>query len=193
MIDYIDFKNKIHEAIANNKGVLFKNFLSKEDTPSWNDLLNCIYQESKEEDSQNINSTEKAYGNVLLSGKLYLASHLNGDKLEVYFSKLNEIINRVRKETGVWITLIGPKICLGPHSIGFHVDSWHALALQCEGKAKWTLSNSQDPTLSTYLEEFYPEPGDLLFFPQGVWHSIETDNAIRGGLQFTAHILDNTN
>lgn len=189
MIDYKEFKDKVDQAIQNNTGVLFKGFLSKEDTPNWNDLLSCLHEESKKEDTKDLNEKEKAYGNVLMSDNLYLSSHLR-DKKEEYFPKLQKILEEVRKLSSVSMSLIGPKICIGPHTVDFHIDSWHAFALHCEGKAKWVLSDSKDPKESSYVEEFYPEAGDLLFFPQGLWHRIEAEDSIRGSLQFNAEILN---
>lgn len=191
MIDYINFKNKITQSILENKGVLFKKFFNKDETPSWSDLLNCIFNESKKENIKNLNIHEKAYGNVTLKDKLYLVSHLTNDNCSLYFPKIDKRFNEIAHKTGINISLIGPKICLGPHIIDFHQDSWHAIALQCEGKAKWTLSNSQKIENSTYLEEFYPETGDILFFPKGLWHKIETQDSIRGGIQFNVLIQNN--
>lgn len=188
MIDYKEFKDQVNDAISNNRGVLFKSFLSKEDTPTWSELLTCIYHESKEEDSKDANHKETAYGNVLLSDKLYVSSHLNENKRNKYFPNLVNIVNNLQKETGISLMLIGPKICFGPHKVDFHVDSWHAFALQCEGGAKWTLSDSDNEDVATYTEEFCPEPGDLLFFPQGLWHKIETTDTFRAGIQFNADI-----
>jgi hypothetical protein len=189
MINYEDFKQKVDQAILDKTGFLFKGFLSKNDTPTWSDLLNCLHQESQESDAKDLSSKEKAYGNVLLSDNLYLSSHLDNTKASIHFPKIEEMLNSIREKTNINIMLVGPKICIGPHIVDFHVDSWHAFALQCEGKAKWVLSNSKDSESASYLEEFYPEPGDLLFFPQGLWHRIETQDSVRGGLQFNAQII----
>lgn len=192
MIDYKNFRDKVDQAIQNNTGVLFKNFLSKEDTPNWNDLLSCLHEESKKEETKDLNEKEKAYGNVLMSDNIYLSSHLR-DKREEYFPKLQKVLEEIRKHSSISMSLIGPKICIGPHLVDFHTDSWHAFALQCEGKAIWTLSSTKDIENSSYVEEFRPETGDLLFFPQGLWHRIDAQDSIRGGLQFNAQLLEKDN
>ena len=190
-----NFRKTIDECIKNNTGAIFKNFFDDELTPGWEEILHCIHQEMKldsprQDFAKNHGPQEKAYGNVLVSHQLYLASHLDHTEFKTYFPKIVEALEVIRKATNISLSGIGPKVCIGPHIIDFHRDQWPAFALQCEGKAKWILSDTQDGT-GSYLQEFYPERGDMLFFPEGMWHRIETQDAPRGGIQFNARIFDN--
>ena len=185
------FRETIDKCIENNTGTIFKNFFDEEENPKWEDLLQCLYSEIDKEDTANFAEQEKPYGNVLLSHNIYLVSHLYREKIEKYFPKLVNATDVIRNLTGVGMQAIGPKVCIGSHKINFHTDKWHAFALHSEGKAKWTLSNDQHGR-GSYLEEFYPERGDLIFFPKGMWHKIETQGAPRGGIQFNAEIINKT-
>jgi len=193
MIIPIGFRETIEKCIEHNTGAIFKNFFDEETTPNWEQILYCINQELEldspgQDFLKNLGSEETAYGNVIVSHKLYLASHLQDTEIKKYFPKISEALEVIRKSTNIAISGIGPKVCLGPHIIRFHKDQWPAFALQCEGKAKWILSDTEDGT-GSYLEEFYPERGDMIFFPEGMWHRIETQGAPRGGIQFNAMIL----
>jgi len=182
------FRKTIDKCIKDNTGAIFKNFFDDKITPRWEEILHCIHQEMKlDSPRHNQASQEVAYGNVLVSHQLYLASHLYPTVFNTYFPKITEALEVIRKSTNIYLSGIGPKVCIGPHIIDFHKDNWPAFALQCEGKAKWILSDTQDGT-GSYLKEFYPERGDMLFFPQGMWHRIETQDAPRGGIQFSATI-----
>jgi len=190
MIIPTGFRETIDKCIEDNTGTIFKNFFDEEN-PRWEDLLKCIYSEIDKEDTKNFSEKEKPYGNVLLSHNIYLVSHLQREEIKEYFPKLINAIDVIRDLTGIGMQAIGPKICLGSHKIDFHTDQWHAFALHSEGKAKWTLSNDQHGR-GSYLKEFYPERGDLIFFPKGMWHKIETHGAPRGGIQFNAEIINKT-
>jgi len=184
----LDFREQIEKSIENNTGVMFEKFFDEEDTPKWEELLSSLHDEAKLENTKHFQEHEIPYGNVLLSSNLYLASHIQVSAREKHFSRISKLINIIRESTDIEMCIIGPRVCIGPHRVDFHIDSWHAFALQCEGKVKWTLSDTKDGT-GSYFEEFYPNRGDLLFFPQGVWHAIETQDAIRGGLQLSARIF----
>jgi len=188
MIIPIDFRETVEKCIEDNTGAIFKKFFDEEDNPRWEDILQCLYSEIKKEDTTNFGNQEKPYGNVLLSHDLYLVSHLEREALQQYFPRAIEAMDIVRNLTGIGIQAVGPKVCIGPHYIDFHQDKWHAFALHSEGKAKWILSDTKDGT-GSYLEEFYPERGDLIFFPQGMWHRIETQDSPRGGIQFNAQMM----
>jgi hypothetical protein len=184
--DLSEFRKQIIDCIENNTGAIFKSFIPEEIVPKWEDLLVCIYNETKENIKFTPSKHEKAYGNVLLSDNIYIVSHLSKEQSNRYFSKLNRYCDEVGQISGVSLECIGPKISLGPQKVDFfHIDSWHAFGLQCEGEAKWTLSDTQDGS-GQYLEEFCPSRGDLLFFPQGMWHKVETNENIRGGIQFSS-------
>lgn len=192
MIDPLYFRKKVEEAILNNTGVLFKNFFDEDSVPTWPEILYCLHHESQIENKRELTGGESPYGNVLLTKNLYLTSHLERPEIRKYFPKMTESMDKISQDSGVIMAAIGPKVCIGPHNVNVHVDRWHALALQCEGKAKWILSDTEERK-GGYVEEFYPERGDMLFFPQGIWHTIETQDFPRGGIQFNAEISPITN
>jgi hypothetical protein len=185
MIIPLDFREQVEKCIQDNTGKIFKKFFDEENNPKWEDILQCFHSEIKKEKTTNFTYPEKPYGNVLVSDDLYIVSHLK--EIEKYFPKLIKVQDQIRKLSGISMSTIGPKVCIGPHYVNFHKDQWHAFALHSEGKAKWTLSDTQDGT-GLYFEEFYPERGDLIFFPKGMWHKIETQDSPRAGIQFNANI-----
>lgn len=189
----LNFRKIIDKCIENNTGAIFKKFFDDTITPNWEEIFNCIHQQMKpnipgKDFSKDKQPHEELYGNVFVSDQLYLTTHLEPAEFNNYFPKISEVLPFIEESAKIQLKGIGPKVCIGPHIIKFHKDQWHAFALQCEGKAKWILSNTEDGT-GTYLEEFYPERGDLLFFPVGMWHRIETQDAPRGGIQFNARII----
>ncbi len=196
--DYLYFREKIIDAKINNRAALFTNFIDEEYIPKWNDILTCIYNEylqpTDEEFAKQVanGGGESVSGTVLLGKNIYINSvldysHESYSENRNYFPAIIDLMRNVQKHSNIALSLVGPKICIGPYQAVSHTDFWDGITLQCEGETTWVLSENQwnnDPEIDTgYIEKFVLKRGDLLFFPKGMWHYIGTSNA-RANLQF---------
>lgn len=205
--DLSNFKKTIDQANKDFRPVYFEGFIAQEFLPSWFDFLSCIYQEWQEPTDLELaervsNHNEKLTGTVIVGQNLYINA-LNGiktrkemwERFEKYFPEIFYMSQEIFKKSGVWLTLSGPKVCLGPYQNMSHKDNWPAFSLQCQGQTTWTLTDktlrpsnaSEIGQKIEYKEEFKMNPGDLLFFPEGMYHEIET-NAPRASLQFNSRL-----
>ena len=199
MINYNleEFKKTIKEADNKFEPAYFKNFIDKDHIPSWQDFLNCIYEEWQEPTDNDLativsGNNEKLTGTVIVGKNLYINA-LNGidngpyvkERFKKYFPEIFKMTETLEQECGISINLAGPKVCVGPYQNLSHKDSWPAFSLQCQGQTYWTISDKslmgEDPI--KYQKTFEMNPGDLLFFPEGIYHQIEV-SAPRASLQF---------
>lgn len=196
MINYNlqEFKKIIQEANANFKGAYFKNFISEQDVPSWFDFLNCLYTEWQYPTDTEIASivskhNEELNGRVIMGKNLYFSALNNAldinQELKKYFPQIFDMILEIETGSEMNLTTTGPKICLGPYQNMSHIDPWPGLSLQCQGQTTWILSDqslTEDNPIK-YKEIFKMNPGDIIFFPKGMYHQIEV-SAPRASLQF---------
>ena len=199
MINYNleEFKKTIKEADNKFEPAYFNNFIDKDHIPSWQDFLNCIYEEWQEPTDNDLativsGNNEKLTGTVIVGKNLYINA-LNGidngayvkERFKKYFPEIFKMTETLEQECGISINLAGPKVCVGPYQNLSHKDSWPAFSLQCQGQTYWTISDKslmgEDPI--KYQKTFEMNPGDLLFFPEGIYHQIEV-SAPRASLQF---------
>jgi hypothetical protein len=193
--DLKEFKKIIEDANKNFKGAYFKNFISHEYLPSWFDFLNCIYQEWQyPTDSEKAlivsKHNEELNGRVILGKNLYFSA-LNGapniqEELDKYFPEIFKMVSKISAESGINLITSGPKICIGPYQNGSHIDPWPGFSLQCQGQTTWTLTDKclTENNPIEYKEVFEMNPGDFLFFPEGMYHQIEV-TAPRASVQFS--------
>lgn len=200
---YEYFYNKVIESKQKNKPFLFKNFINDEYIPKWETLLFSIYQESKEEILKQSNIdliSEWDSGLPIQIGNLHIYKNLfltfykeDRNRNIIYFKKLFDIFENIKTKTKINISMIGPKIFIGPAQNKSHIDNWDAFSLQCEGLTIWTLSDNkyeeQNLIQPNYLERFEINRGDLLFFPKGIWHQVDSFGP-RANIQFNVE-LDN--
>ena len=201
---YEEFYKKIIEAKQKNKPLLFKNFIDDSYVPEWKDLLFCIYEEPKQKTivpktSELVPECERwsigapiQIGNVDIYQNLFLS--FNKEEVSrniVYFKKLFDIFQTIRDKTKMDISIIGPKIFIGPAQNKSHQDNWDAFSLQCEGSTLWTLSDSKydmyQQIKPKYIEKFEVSRGDFLFFPKGMWHQVDSFEP-RANIQFNAEL-----
>jgi hypothetical protein len=199
MINYNleEFKKTIKDADNKFEPAYFKNFIDEDHIPSWQDFLNCIYEEWQEPTNNDLativaGNNEKLTGTVIVGKNLYINA-LNGidngtyvkERFKKYFPEIFKMTETLEQKCGISINLAGPKVCVGPYQNLSHKDSWPAFSLQCQGQTYWTISDKslmgEDPI--KYQKTFEMNPGDLLFFPEGIYHQIEV-SAPRASLQF---------
>ena len=192
--DLKEFKKIVLDSNKNFKAAYFKNFIDQDYLPSWFDFLNCIYQEWQHPTDTEMASivskhNEELNGRVIVGKNLYFSA-LNGapninEELKKYFPEIVKILEKISKDSGIILTTTGPKICLGPYQNISHIDPWPGFSLQCQGQTIWTLSDKSlnEEESIEYKETFEMNPGDLVFFPQGMYHQIEV-SAPRASLQF---------
>ena len=196
MINYNlqEFKKIIKDADINFKGAHFKNFIREQYIPSWFDILNCIYTEWQYPTDTAMASivskhNEELNGRVIMGKNLYFSALNNASdinqELKKYFPQIFDMIVEIETNSGMTLTTTGPKVCLGPYQNMSHIDPWPGLSLQCQGQTTWILSDkslSEDKSIE-YKEIFEMNPGDIIFFPKGMYHQIEV-SAPRASLQF---------
>jgi hypothetical protein len=201
--DYQEIKNKIDYAKKNNIGVFFKNFLKEEFVPNWQNVLDCVYGEYQEPTDQEIvkiieeqneirskslgegKFVERLEGRVIIGQHLFITPlQLSQSSIKKYFKNIEDLVKIFEEKCNIKTSLVGPKICIGPYQNGSHIDEWDVLSLHCEGTATWTLSDKRLGSNDiSYKETFFVEKGDLIFFPQGMWHEVSVTGA-RASLQF---------
>ena len=179
----INIREEILNAKNNNIAYFHKGFYNN--TPTWDDFLNCVFKESQVEnldlarDILNSNAKdvdEKAKGNVVITDDVYFSPQINTLK---YFPSLSNFISEFLNINGMLLGVSGPKVSVGPRYVAPHSDQWDAFSLQCQGTSIWKISYPK----SGYIEEFHMSPGDLLYFPQETMHELYC-NEPRAGIIF---------
>lgn len=174
----INIREEILKAKENHRGYLYKAYWT--DVPSWQDFLNCIFEEVKSEGSMTLSNgtsqTEKIVGNVVIANDVYFSPQITHMG---YFSTMSSFLKDFENINGIGMGVSGPKISVGPRIVHAHRDHWDAFSLQCQGTTIWTISYPEDG----YSEEFHMEPGDLLFFPQETMHELYCEEP-RAGIIF---------
>lgn len=123
------------------------------------------------------------------------------DKSKMSFQDLEEYIQTggsavfsvVEKETGKMYEIkhrleqcFGQELSFnvyhsGPNGVALtpHYDAYDVFVLQLEGEKTWEIVKSEEETVSLTLV-----PGDLLYIPQGMWHSAQTSD----GFAVSTHV-----
>lgn len=168
------------EAKLNKVAYFHKNLFPE--VPSWDIFLKCVFDNIKiknsalaENMSYGSDVNERAVGNVVITDDVYFSPQTNA--LHKYFPDFYKVILEFAKINKIDPALAGPKISIGPRYVAPHHDSWDAMTVQCCGTTIWTISNDD----GTYKEEFFMEPGDVLFFPQETKHELYCEEP-RAGL-----------
>ena len=178
----INIHKEILEAKANNRAYFHPNFFS--DVPTWDDFLNCIFQEVQIENPELAKNMlygkdvdERLVGNVIITENVYFSPQITD--ASKYFKTINQILNHFHDEYRIKLGVSGPKVSVGPRHVAAHSDKWDAFSLQCQGTTVWTIAHKE----TGYKEEFNMKPGDFLFFPQQTTHELYC-NEPRAGIIF---------
>lgn len=164
---------------TNNKtGFSIKSFFDP--AVSWESILNLIYDNSKikneqlENDVVNNNSTikEQVTGNVLIVDDLYFSIQLK-DGNNFTPPEIIDICEGISTRNGFGAGAGVLKVSIGSRFVIPHEDKWGAMVFQLTGQAVWTLSYPE----TKYEESFILNPGDFLYFPKGMLHSIVSNSA----------------
>jgi hypothetical protein len=173
---------EIKEAKAKGLGYFHKNYFS--DLPGWEEFLKCVFNELNTENpelAKNMNYgsdvDEKAVGNVVVTDSVYFSPQIND--LYKHFPNMQNVINEFIDVNGIYPSLAGPKVSIGPRYVAPHQDDWDAFTVQCCGTTIWTITSAD----GTYKERYFMEPGDLLFFPHETKHELYCEEP-RAGLIF---------
>lgn len=169
--------DEINEAIANPKLVVKKNLFPN--TPSWEafikhlhfEFYNDTYPPLGPDDPYNPEDT--IINGVNIRERFYLmnASNLYNE----FFPEQREVIETLDKlmpskadNTFTLINFVG-----GERPINIHNDPRHSFYWQTQGKSLWKSYDyeNENPVL---LEEVWVEPGDVMFVPHGIFHTVET-------------------
>lgn len=176
-----EIRSKFIEAKEKRTAFFMKN--AYKDVPTWSEFLNCIFQEIKTPNPElaklmeyGTDVNERPVGNVIITEDYYFSPQIS--EIDDYFSSMLPL-DRFLQTAGYKFGLSGPKVSLGPRYVAPHHDKWDAFTIQCQGTTTWIIT---DPDTNK-KQEYFMEPGDLLFFPQETFHEISCSEA-RAGLIF---------
>ncbi|NBT11799.1 MAG: hypothetical protein EBT24_12635 [Betaproteobacteria bacterium] len=164
--------DKLINAKENKIPYFHKNLF--DNLPTWDHFLNCIFKEIQVQDSiddlsygKNVN--EKKVGNVVITENIYFSPKIND--LNPHFKEFDLEIKKFQNLNKIRLGFSGPKIAIGPRFVDSHKDKWDAFTLQCQGTTIWRITSEN----KEFDETFYMSPGDFLFFPQELFHSIKCE------------------
>lgn len=183
MSNYVELAKACRNSVSTGEAVVFRDFLT--DAPKWNDffkLMDVRYNESVELRPSQTPITERPVNDVIFRGLVYISIILwnNDDELNEGYQTL---LSSLREAMGD--DKIGPANAIltlaRDHTAltQIHSDPMHTFYLQCEGKSTWHLYESREHCIhcvqhnSEASASIEVGPGDLLFLPEGTFHTIE--------------------
>jgi hypothetical protein len=178
----VSFKNLSSDILNSEKnktGFSIKNFFNC--SADWEFIVKLIHSESqipndglKEAVAASVLKSgidEKVHGSVLVVEGLYYSIGFTGqDKPIESLQEVDNIISGLSETMLIGIGGKALKVSIGPKMVEFHEDQWGALVCQITGKSTWGLKYPS----TSYEEYFDLEPGDLLYFPKGMLHSVKS-------------------
>jgi len=181
--DFLNLLLDFSDSTTNNTGFLVKSFFNS--SVKWQNVLDLIHEESSIANEELKAEAEKATakgfvnektsGNVLIVDDLYFSVAL--DHSGSFFpSEIKDILNGI--SSSKWDRKFAHgnshlKVSIGSRFVPSHKDVWGAIVFQLTGKSTWYLEHPE----SNYNESFIVEPGDILYFPKGMFHSIKSNSA----------------
>lgn len=168
-------KENILKADKENTGYLAKSFFN---IPlEWDDLLNLVYLQSnikskKLEDQITSHGSpfESVVGSVVVIDGMYYSVPADNENFynNILYNKTTKLLEEIKKETEFLFGFGALKISLGNKITPSHADNWDAINLQIKGKTIWKLSDTENGDGPIFVSE----PGDLLYFRQGIFHEV---------------------
>lgn len=168
---------EISDAIANPKLVVKKGLFPN--TPSWEAFVQQLnfefYNENRlplgPDDPYNPEDTIIHGVNIREHFYLMIDSELESPFFPEQYQiidKLNSLMSKEAFNTFTLINFVG-----GERPINIHNDPRHSFYWQCQGKSIWK-SYDFDAETPILLETIEVNPGDIIFVPNGIFHTVET-------------------
>lgn len=165
-----EMKAIVAECDANKTAHLFKSVTAE--VPSWDEFIAHLDYEYNHEQSQVSNdpSEETMIGGVCLRNNFYMSVRNPEAFGFSHLKEVTDIFDEVLGEKGypvsAFINFVGKE-----KPIKMHIDNRISVYWQCQGSALWQISSGPNqPVL-----EYRVEPGDVMYVPKHVLHSVVTD------------------
>lgn len=181
--DFLNLLSDFSDSTIKNTGFLVKSFFNS--SVKWEDILELIHENSSIDNEElsfeakkatsNGFVNEKASGNVLIVDDLYFSVALDHNG-SFFPSEIKDTLKGISSSKSHKKFVYGSshiKVSIGSRLVPSHKDKWGAIVFQLTGKSTWNLQYPE----SGYNESFVVEPGDILYFPQGMFHSIKSNSA----------------
>lgn len=182
---FINLASDFVNSAKNKTGFVIKSFFNSSVT--WEEIVNLIHHNSKiqneqlkkdveKTNSKSSNIKEVVSGNVLIVDDLYFSVDLQKQESGFVPKDVLDIHDGIHSYNGPNQFMSGSgliKVSIGSRFVTPHVDKWGAMVFQLTGQAVWTLSYPE----SKYEESFTLNPGDFLYFPDGMYHAIVSNSA----------------
>jgi hypothetical protein len=166
-----------------------KNFIN--DLPDWQKILGMLNSETRIDSWSDMDGERKwevKYKNILAVKKIeydqenhpfvesdatfFFALFFPEKELHVKLSESlqNQIID-MNKILDIDTDYNSVKISLSPKHVPYESHVWHTCIIQLQGINNWSLRDKR----SQFEKEYLLEPGDCLFFKEGVEHQLSND------------------
>lgn len=166
----MDLKTVIAKAKIEKSTVLIRGQLIV--TPYWDHFIkhfNYQYNNKDYPHSVSVGSKTVMVNGTLIKDSFYVSAFQATDvffpQLKYVFSYLESIYGDVHDNAFTLLNYVG-----GQTPVQVHMDRRDSFYWQCIGTSRWEIYGSQDS--DTPLTSYDLNPGDLIFVPEGVFHSI---------------------
>ena len=181
-----EVKQRIEEARAERKAVVFKNFHM--DVPSWKEFIDFAQKESDTPPPTIplLPLEERVINGIILRNLFYLAVRSPREDVFPQILPIKEIFEKalggsIDPLTG-FINFIG-----GEQPIGVHYDQRETIYWQCQGPSVWEISDDAEwPELPKVQETHHLNLGDVIYMPRKLRHNVITPVS-RCGIAFAYH------
>lgn len=165
------FQEQILHAVKTNTGTVLRGAISTEMLPGWEEFLNNVSANAKDDDPMFYNQAFKNAGKKMIGilqfwGEFNLVAPKTSNHYkykDYYVKKISEIYQGELTDLNAVVSVAD-----WDKSSTRHRDNADVLNLQCLGKTRWLTSETyeSEPT------EFILEPGDIMFVPKELWHEV---------------------
>lgn len=170
-------KEEINNAIANPTLVVKKSLFPN--TPEWGAFVQQIHHEFYNEERLPLgpddpyNPEDTIIHGVNIREHFYLM--VDSDLDSPFFPEQYKIIEKLDSlmpspayQTFTLVNFVG-----GEKPVNIHEDPRHSFYWQCQGNSIWKSYTYEDQQFIP-LQEIEVSPGDIIFVPNGVFHTVET-------------------
>ena len=161
------------------------------DLPDWQKILGMLNSETRLDDWTDMagdSRWEIKYKNIFAVKKIeydkegnpsvesdatfFFSLFFESNKIGLKLSKsLEDQVNVMSNRLNIDTDYNSVKISLSPKHVPYESHVWHTCIIQLQGINNWSLRD----TRSQFEKEYLLEPGDCLFFKEGIEHRVTND------------------
>jgi len=167
-MDIEHVRNKINNARKTNSPILFEKLFN--DTPSWDEIFSHMTHEYTREPKLSFGDGYIVHGGVAFNREMAYAQIRDAsfhNKYKIVSSFFNEVFNSISPGGGVYLDFIA-----GRPKVPSHPDPSDNLHWQVIGVTTWEFRKNES---QKDAEIITMNPGDVVFIPDGLWHSVYSD------------------